>query len=135
MARFGTVLGLFSLLAIFSGCGAMAPNASMAGVTTGGAQDIGLARNQVAAGQIPSPAAFVVEGLLSEHDIDIEPDGECARAFCLSTATGLAPALDTGEDAAFTVLGFSSNLGTRRPSPTRGATTTRCTSSATSTRW
>lgn len=97
------------VLALFAGCGASMGGAPMAGVTTGGAQDIGLARNQVAAGRIPSPDAFVIEGLLTEHDIDIA-GGKCDGVFCINTAAGVAPALDTGDNAAFVVLGFSSGI-------------------------
>ncbi len=107
-------LVVVSILFVAAGCSgayfSAAPSA--AGVTTGGAQDIGLARNQVAAGRIPSPDAFVIEGLLSEHDIDITGP-KCAKAFCLNTAVGRAPALDTGEEAAFLVLGFSSGIDLR----------------------
>lgn len=94
---------LVALAWTLPGCGA-----SM-GVTTGGAQDIGLARNQVAAGRIPTPDTFVIEGLLSEHDIDIRGP-RCDKAFCLNIESAVAPALDTGEDAAFLALGFSSGL-------------------------
>ena len=101
MRRF---LPLAALLAV-AGCGAT----MSAGVTTGGAQDIGLARNQLAAGRLPSPESFVVEGLLKEHDIDV-PAEPCAARFCLNSAVGVAPALDTGREDAFLVLGFSSGI-------------------------
>lgn len=48
------------------------------GVTTGGMQDIGLARRLIKEGKVPSPSAFTAEGLISEHDIPVEgmPSGE-----------------------------------------------------------
>ncbi len=83
--RLAIGLALVTLTGL-GGCGAyggmgMAPNA---GVTTGGAQDVGLARNLVAAGRIPRPEAFVIEGLLGEHDIDINAPRCTAAAACSS---------------------------------------------------
>ena len=101
----------WALLALLLGsCGAMP--GMRAGVTTGGAQDLGLVRNHVAAGRIPHPEAFTVEGLLSEHDIAITGPA-CARRFCIDAATGVAPALDTGGVEAFMVLGLSSSIDLR----------------------
>lgn len=91
-----------------SGC-AFVGSAAPMGVTTGGAQDIGLARNIVAAGRVPEPSAFVIEGLLSEHDIAIQ-HAPCDALLCFDAAVGVAPALDTGRETAFMVVGFSSNL-------------------------
>ncbi|TNF33930.1 MAG: VWA domain-containing protein [Deltaproteobacteria bacterium] len=82
------------------------------GVTTGGAQDIGLARNAVAAGRIPEPSAFVIEGLLGEHDIDIA-HAPCDQLLCFDASVGVAPALDSGVDTAFMVVGFSSAMERR----------------------
>jgi len=98
-----------------SGCGYM--GAPQLGVTTGGAQDVGFARNLVAAGHVPEPSAFVIEGLLSEHDIALA-HAPCTRLLCFDAAVGVAPAFDTGRDTAFMVVGFSSNLAPeelRRP--------------------
>lgn len=108
-----TVVAVGLALALAACGGAMSMTGSPGGVTTGGAQDIGLARNQIAAGHIPSPEAFVIEGMLGEHDIDLEAPA-CDRAFCLDTAVGISPALDTGTEAAFMVVGFSSNIDIER---------------------
>lgn len=108
-----TLAALAALTLATAGCGMHAPSMSVqAGVTTGGAQDIGLARNQIAAGQIPRPETFVIEGLLSEHDIAIETP-PCEQRFCMNTAVGWAPALDTRGDALFMVVGLSSNVDLR----------------------
>lgn len=70
--KWSTVGILVALTWTVPGCGAAM------GVTTGGVQNIGLTRNHVAAGRIPSPDTAVVEGLLSEHDIDIRGRGRAA---------------------------------------------------------
>lgn len=101
-------------LALLAACGAYG---GPMGVTTGGAQDVGYARNAVAAGQIPPASAFVIEGLLSEHDIAVQ-HAPCEELLCFDAAVGVAPALDTGRDTAFMVVGFSTGMAPgalRRP--------------------
>ena len=104
-----------SLMLALGGCGGYAPMAMTggAGVTTGGAQDIGQARNLVAAGRIPAPESFVVEGLLSEYDIPVT-SAPCQQRLCLDTAVAVAPAIDTGREEAFMVVGMSTNVDLRR---------------------
>jgi Ca-activated chloride channel homolog len=79
------------------------------GATPGGAQDIELARRKIAHGQIPAPEDFVAEGLYSEHDLPLEGPA-CEQVLCLRTATGIAPAIDTGRQEVFVQVGFSSNV-------------------------
>lgn len=79
------------------------------GATPGGAQDIALARTKINAGQIPLPEDFVAEGLYSEHDLPLE-GAACDQVLCLRTATGIAPAIDTGRQEVFVQVGFSSNV-------------------------
>lgn len=79
------------------------------GANPGGAQDIALARTKINEGQIPAPEDFVVEGLYSEHDLPL--DGPpCEQVLCLRTATGIAPAIDTGRQEVFVQVGFSSGV-------------------------
>ncbi len=47
------------------------PPSTKVGVTTGGMQDIGLARKMIAEGEVPYPSVFTVEGLVGEHDIPL----------------------------------------------------------------
>ncbi|OJT23833.1 hypothetical protein BO221_17865 [Archangium sp. Cb G35] len=79
------------------------------GAAPGGSQDIALARTKIDQGQIPRPEDFVAEGLFAEHDLPL--DGPpCEQVLCLSTATGIAPALDTGRQEVFVQVGFSSGV-------------------------
>ncbi|WP_224372407.1 vWA domain-containing protein [Hyalangium versicolor] len=79
------------------------------GATPGGSQDIGLARTKIAQGQVPAPEDFVAEGLYSEHDLPLQGPA-CNQVLCLRTATGIAPAIDTGRQEVFVQVGFSSNV-------------------------
>jgi len=92
-----------------AGCAFVGGASAPMGVTTGGAQDIGFARNAVAAGRIPEPSAFVIEGLLGEHDIAID-HAPCDELLCFDASVGVAPAIDTGRETAFMVVGFSSAM-------------------------
>lgn len=98
--------------AVFTVAGCGVPVSSAAdgfGATPGGAQDIGLARRKVAEGQVPLQEDFVAEGLYSEHDLPLDGSG-CDQVLCLRTATGIAPAIDTGRQEVFVQVGFSSNV-------------------------
>ena len=86
-----------------------APPASGVGATPGGAQDMAYARRLISEGQIPQPDAFVLEGLYSEHDLPLDGPA-CEQVLCLSTATGIATALDTNRQEVFVQVGFSSNV-------------------------
>lgn len=93
-----------------AGCGVPVSSApGDFGATPGGAQDIGLARRKVAEGQVPLQEDFVAEGLYSEHDLPLDGSG-CDQVLCLRTATGIAPAIDTGRQEVFVQVGFSSNV-------------------------
>ena len=79
------------------------------GVTVGGAQDIGYARQLIESGQVPNFIDFSPEGLYSEHDIPT-PETECDQKLCLSLGYGFAPAADTKEPALFLHLGMTSGI-------------------------
>jgi len=55
---------------------------SGAGVTTGGAQDIGAARAQIEAGLVPTSEFITAEGLFSEHDFAVS-DNTCGDLLCV----------------------------------------------------
>lgn len=108
-----------ALLALaLAGCGDFGSSAASGdfGATPGGVQDMSLARELIAAGNVPSPEAFVVEGMFSEHELGLEGT-PCRTLLCLRSAVAVAPDL-SGEPAAWLQVGMSSTVtpGTfRRP--------------------
>ncbi len=100
------------LLGLYAGCGDASyyagPGGGEFGATQGGVQDMGLARALIDRGQVPPSAAFVVEGMFSEHDLPVE-GAACEELFCVRTATGIAPDLE-GEERAWLQLGLSSTV-------------------------
>lgn len=79
-----------------------------AGATPGGVQDMRLARDLIARGQVPPPEAFVVEGMFSEHDLPLA-GAPCAQVLCLRAAAGVAPKHD-GALRGFVQVGMSSGI-------------------------
>ena len=55
------------------------------GVTTGGAKDMAYARQTIEDGGVPDPGAITVEGLLSEHSIEIEPPPDPGLLYTTAT--------------------------------------------------
>ena len=79
------------------------------GVTAGGAQDIGYARDIISQGGVPQATDIAIEGLLSEHDI--APLGPaCDSLLCARPALAWAPDLATGDMAYWLHLGMTSGL-------------------------
>lgn len=79
------------------------------GVDTGGAQDIGYARELIANGQVPNADDIPVEGLLSEHDLPTEGEA-CEQILCIRPSSGVAPSLTLGGDARWVQLGMLTAL-------------------------
>ncbi|OGQ24064.1 MAG: hypothetical protein A2138_11260 [Deltaproteobacteria bacterium RBG_16_71_12] len=79
-----------------------------AGATPGGVQDMWLARDLIARGQVPPPEAFVVEGMFSEHDLPLAGE-PCSQPLCLRAAAGVAPKHD-GAARGFVQVGMSSGI-------------------------
>ena len=93
------------------------------GATQGGVQDMGLARELIASGQVPPAGAFTVEGMFSEHDLPLQGEA-CETLLCLRYALGVAPDL-SGEPSAWLQVGLSSTIDPvthERPSLTLIAT-------------
>lgn len=112
------------VLLLLSACGMSASlsGGGGAGATPGGVQDLKLAREKVAAGQVPNVADLAYEGLFSEHDLPV-PGPACAEALCVNVGVGLAPDVGTTSDAAWVQLGLSSgiDLSTFRRQPLNAA--------------
>jgi Ca-activated chloride channel family protein len=107
-SRFVLVLGAAALGLAGMACGGDMASAEL-GATPGGAQDNGLARDQIDDGLVPQPADVTVEGMLNDHDLPLEAPA-CERDFCIRAAYGIAPALDTGRSAVFVQMGFASGI-------------------------
>ncbi len=102
-----------------AGCGGLDGGGSGFGATVGGVKDMNLARALIARGQIPPPAALLVEGMFAEHDLGLA-GAPCVDTLCLRAAAGVAP---DGDDAprGWLQVGLSSNVDPelyRRPPTT-----------------
>jgi Ca-activated chloride channel family protein len=97
------------LLSLGMACLGCAGSTGSMGATTGGAQDNGLAQTQIAAGQVPRPEAFTVEGLLNQYDLPLESQ-TCTQDLCVDAAYGVAPVLVQNRSAVFVQIGFSSGI-------------------------
>ena len=80
-----------------------------AGVTTGGAQDIGAARAQIEAGMVPAPRLITFEGLFSEHDFAVPPSG-CEETICLSPGVAVYQPLGSDTTRVLIHVSMSSNI-------------------------
>lgn len=80
------------------------------GVSVGGVQDIGLAREIIASGGIPSADSFTAEGLFSEHDLRLDAELPCEVAICPVVGTiGVEP-IDGSGPQTLVQLGFDSAI-------------------------
>ena len=86
------------------------PSAAGVGVTTGGAEDIAYARRVIQSGGIPSPDAMVVQGLLSEHSIEVAPPPADADILYATAALAWNRQFDVDKPLATVVLGFGSTV-------------------------
>lgn len=89
------------------------------GATVGGVKDMRLARELIARGQIPPPAALLVEGMFAEHDLGLT-GAPCVDTLCLRAAAGVAPDAG-GVPRGWVQVGLSSNVDPaiyRRPATT-----------------
>jgi Ca-activated chloride channel family protein len=89
------------------------------GATPGGVKDLRLARDLIAAGKVPPPDAFVVEGMFAEHELGLT-GAPCERTLCLRAGAGFSPELD-GTPRGWAQVGLSSTIDPetwQRPSTT-----------------
>lgn len=87
-----------------------APAAEMMGVTPGGAQDIGYARDRIRDGEVPHPNTFTPEGLFSEHDLPLDTGRPCKQTICVTAAAAPADLIAQPEVRTMAQIGFASNL-------------------------
>ncbi len=103
------VLSALVPLALLSACSGMDmgmdAGAQDVGVTAGGAQDIGLAREIIEAGYIPSAETFTAEGLLSEHDLPLAGK-TCDDLLCPRAAAAHVLPVDDRDERLLVQLGF-----------------------------
>jgi Ca-activated chloride channel homolog len=102
------VLPAFFLIGL-EACGSYA-SGDYLGATPGGAQDIGLARTLINGGSIPNVEDFTVEGLYSEHDLEITNAPPCGKPLCVNTAASLEFGLDDDKRDFFVQLGMQTNI-------------------------
>lgn len=108
-----------SLALVLAACGGDGGFGGGTGATVGGVKDMRLARELIARGQIPPPAALLVEGMFAEHDLGLAGD-PCVDTLCLRAAAGVAPDRDD-RPRGWIQLGLSSNVDPalyRRPATT-----------------
>ena len=79
------------------------------GVVAGGAQDIGYAREVIAAGGVPGAESITVGGLLNEHDLPLGVD-DCDEVLCMDGAAGVGMVDVEGMDSVFVQLGYDTAL-------------------------
>ena len=79
------------------------PNSGGTGATQGGLQDMKLARELASNGVVPPADAFLVEGMLSEHDLPLAGP-ECGTELCLRGGIGFQG------DAGWVQIGLSSSI-------------------------
>jgi Ca-activated chloride channel family protein len=80
------------------------------GVTPGGAQDIGHARDRILDGEVPHPQVFTPEGLFSEHDLPLRPGGECKQTICVDGEAVRATLLAQDDVRYLAQIGFRSGI-------------------------
>lgn len=101
----GVGLLLVGGIGLFAGNGGCAP----VGVTTGGQQDVASFRSALADGDIPNPESMTVEGLLSEHSIDLGEPAENAPIFMTAAGAWNTPFEAFGPLATL-ALGFGTTI-------------------------
>jgi Ca-activated chloride channel family protein len=79
------------------------------GVTPGGVQDIGLARDIIESGGIPPAESFTAEGLFSEHDLPIDGPA-CEQELCPRVALAQIDTVAGDGPRLLAQLGFGTNI-------------------------
>jgi len=100
-----------ALLAVsLTGCSEMSSMSADMGVTPGGSQDIGYAREIIANGGIPTTGMFTAEGLFSEHDLPFDNAAACDQLLCPQAAAAAVDPVDGSGPQVLVQMGFGTNL-------------------------
>lgn len=94
-----------SCFAVIALAGCKKAEFDVGGVTPGGAQDVGLARDIIAQGGVPTSGTFTAEGLFSEHDLPL-PEQACAEVLCPATSSMVTSPVDGSGEQLLVQLGF-----------------------------
>lgn len=105
------IVALSLLVLAAAGCGsdgetATLPNGGSAGVGQVGAQDFGLFRSILEAGEVPAPATIDPMGFFAEHKLDY-PAADCGADLCLHGLFGTGPNLLTGSRMGVVQIGLN----------------------------
>lgn len=79
------------------------------GVSQGGAQDFGLFRQILEAGQIPAPGTIDPLGFFAEHKLDY-PAADCGQDVCLHALLGVQRNLISGSNCTVVQIGLNSPI-------------------------
>jgi len=108
MPSFSSICAASVSVVLLAACGGDFGGAGDFGATPGGVKDMSLARELIAAGQVPPPAALLVEGMFAEHDLGLV-GAPCDDTLCVRAAAGVAPDRD-GAVRGWIQVGLSSNV-------------------------
>src|SRR5690606_17784611 len=80
-----------------------------AGVGQGGAQDFGLFREILLAGEIPGPSTIDDLGFFAEHKIDL-PNANCNETVCIHGMLGVMGNMISGSNCTIVVVGMNTPI-------------------------
>jgi len=89
--------------------GASDPGPGASGISQGGAQDFGLFRQILEAGEIPGPDALDDLGFFAEHKLDY-PKPDCGNNVCMHGLLGVMGNMITGSNCTIVQIGMNSPL-------------------------
>jgi Ca-activated chloride channel family protein len=113
----GVSVGLLALALLMTGCDAGDSSTAGEGFTggaepgvgQGGAQDFGLFREILLAGDIPGPETIDDLGFFAEHKIDL-PDASCSDDVCIHGMIGVMGNMITGSNCTVVLIGMNTAI-------------------------
>ncbi len=106
-----TIIFLLAVL-ILPSCNGGDMGNNKLGVTPGGSQDNGYAKESIDEGLVPDSKAFTYEGAFSEHDFYIDINSQCENTICIETVLSKYRPIVSfdGKDKYIAQLIMSSNI-------------------------